>query len=324
MVKPIAVVISDIHYSLNTYQLADTALRLAINEASRLCVPLIDCGDITNDKAILRAECVNALLDTMDFAIRRGVSIFCLVGNHSLLNEKGKDHALNFLKNKARVIEESITEDNKFNFIPYQSNPDDFYRAIQQFPKGSIVFGHQGTKQGFLGDYVKDSSAVDHVNLKDWKVFLGHYHRHYELGTTVSIGNPYTLTFGEASDGPKGYIVVFEDGSYERRILNLRKHIVIERTMENVFDEIDHNDGDLIWIKVKGTISQLNKLTKKDIEDKLGIKNFKFDKIYEDRKELKITKSQTGEQILDSLIGNLDESDKDKKALKKLWRDLLV
>jgi hypothetical protein len=42
---PIAVIISDVHYNINTLEVADKAMRMAINRANILNIPLIVAGD---------------------------------------------------------------------------------------------------------------------------------------------------------------------------------------------------------------------------------------------------------------------------------------
>ena len=59
---PTAVLISDVHYSLQTLPLADKVMRMAIDKANSLGVPLIVAGDLHDTKANMRAECVNAMI----------------------------------------------------------------------------------------------------------------------------------------------------------------------------------------------------------------------------------------------------------------------
>ena len=51
--SPIAVLISDIHYNINTLPVADAALRQAIAKANELDVVLIVTGDLHDTKANL-------------------------------------------------------------------------------------------------------------------------------------------------------------------------------------------------------------------------------------------------------------------------------
>lgn len=323
--KPIAVLISDVHYSLKTFQIADVCFRQAIDKAADLNVPLIDCGDLVNDKANLRAEYVNTLIKTFNYALEKNVRIYALIGNHSLIHEKANDHVLHFLAPYCTVVSTPVSVDG-FNFIPYQNDSKNFITAIKKFKKGSIVIGHQGTVGGFLGDYVKDSSAFNPDQVKDYKVFLGHYHRHYTLGTTVSIGNPYSLTFGEAEDGPKGFLILNEDGSFDRVYTNQRKHIKLERTLETALETIPaFNRNDFLWLQVTGPASELAKLNKNTVGNVLGIgANFKLDKLPIEITKLEAPKAQrTDVQVIDLLIDQSDESANQKEYMKSYARELL-
>ena len=333
MRKPVAVLISDTHYSLSTYKIADKAWRMAVDKAAQLRVPLIDAGDLTNDKAIIRAEVANTLIETMLYAQDKGVRVFCLVGNHSLINEKGEENALHFLMPYCTVVSTPTTVGG-FNFIPYQTSTAKFLDALGKFPKGDIVIGHQGTKGGAMGDYIQDHSAFDADSAKAYKVFLGHYHQHYTLGTTVSIGNPYTLTFGEAKDPPKGFLVLYSDGSFERVLTNLRRHRILTRSYSEIQDMLlraepffgEDLSYDLIWLKVSGSKSELDKLDKV----KLGLalfshSNYKLDKIYTESEpvadpQVKMTDSETMDWIIDQTTEGQDQ----KAYLKALYRELMA
>ena len=82
MSKPIAVLISDVHYNLTTLPLADAAMRQAIAEANSLGVPLIVAGDLHDTKANLRGECVNAMIEA--FAMLDH-GCYILRGNHDAM-----------------------------------------------------------------------------------------------------------------------------------------------------------------------------------------------------------------------------------------------
>lgn len=339
---------SDVHYSLNNLELSDKAFRAAIDKAADLGVPLIDAGDITNDKAILRGEVVNRLIETMLYAKSKQVEVFLLVGNHSLLNEKGKDHALNFLKPYATIIDSHAYVwfgDTRVTLIPYQNDPEKLKSAIEH-RHADILIMHQGFLGAQMGDYIQDKTSIDPALVKDFTVISGHYHRHQTLtsikakeaemypmgvGTMTYIGSPFTTSFGEANDGPKGFLVLNSDGTYTREILNLRKHVKIECT----WDEVSWLDSDrspytflaqdLHWLKVSGPYSELQKLNKQEIGMRLfGHTNFKLDLIPTDAAPTDIeVEKLTSEQVFDTLIDNTSESDEQKADLKRLWRSLI-
>lgn len=331
MSSPIAVIISDVHYTLKTLELADKAFRQAIDTATELNVPLIDAGDITNDKAVLRAEIVNRLIETMKYAQSKNVKVFLLVGNHSLCNEKGKEHSLNFLSSYATIVDSPtylLYQD--ILMIPYQSDFSNMKSiSIGLEPNGipnPIIIMHQGVKGAYMGDYVQDKSSIDPELLKNFTVISGHYHKHQTVGTVTYVGSPYTITYGEANDGPKGFLILNLDGTFTREILNLRKHIIIERNTENLLDPVqDCNEDDLIWLKVKGPKSELQKLNKVTLGNYLfGHSNFKLDLCYEESGiTIEPTKTVTNEELFIGLIDGLPEVDEYKQYLKELVNEII-
>lgn len=326
--NPLAVVISDVHYTLNTLKEADTAFRMAIDKAAELGVPLIDAGDVTDGKAILRAEVVKAILDTIKYATSKKVNITYLVGNHSLINQKGTEHALHFLRHHAPVISSPVELEN-IGYIPYQQSGEDFINHVKLFPKDVIIIGHQGTKGGIMGDYIVDPTAFDPLEVKDWRIFLGHYHAHYTLHNTVSIGSPYTTTYGEAKDVSKGFLVVYQDGSFERILTGLRRHTILDLSTDQLAGSYPGiEEGTPLWVKITGPQSEIDKVTRNQVARLFPNLNgnFKLDLIPLDRREETIkeeTHRLTGEEIFDGLIDTLPETDKHKRDLKDTWRKLV-
>ncbi len=324
MSKPLAVLTSDVHYGLSTLSLADTAFRMAIDKAAELGVDLIDCGDLTNDKDILRGKVVNALIKTMEYAQHQNVRVRLLVGNHSLLNEKGRDHALNFLKPYCEVIE-APRADYDLSFIPYQSTPEDFVAALALMPKDKILLIHQGVTGSAAGHYIQDHSAVHPRVLEGYRSVGGHYHTRQSIGNHSFIGNAYTLTFAEANDPDKGFRVLYDDGSLDLVPTFLRKHITIERTTVDVQDPIlNYKPGDLLWMKVTGTQLELDRINKQDLGMLLiGHSSFKLDKMVTDQEKVHMDQTLTRIEVMDTLIDTSTESAEEKLALKSLYREIL-
>lgn len=323
MSEPIAVCISDIHFNINTLTLASAALSAALKKAEDLNIPLIIAGDLNDTKAIIRGEVVNRLIEITRYAKTK---VYILAGNHDLINEKGEEHTLNFLRPYAQIIDQPDLWKNVL-FIPYQSSKEKFKEILdyEDHSKGGIIICHQGFLGAQMGDYIQDKSSISTDVVKDFTVISGHYHKHQTIGTVTYIGSPYTITFTEANDPPKGFLVLYSDGTFTREILGLRKHVIIETDIPGLLDTPRVTPGDLIWLKVKGPQSQLKELDKKELGERLfGHSNYKLDLIPTDSDivELEVDKMQNDE-ILDALIDACGDTGDTKIYLKKLWRDLL-
>lgn len=331
--RPIAVFISDVHFTLKTLQVASNALTAALEDAEAYEVPLVIAGDLHDTKAILRGECVTAIISILKNA---KVPVKVLVGNHDKIHEKSEAHALEFLRPYVDLIDSTRVVDEHFGssigFIPYQSTNEAFLNELKQFRKGTTIVVHQGFKGAFMGEYVKDESSVHPDTVKDYRIISGHYHRHQTLGTITYIGTPYTTSFAEANDGPKGYLTLYSDGAIEQTEIILRRHVIIETTLDHLNEADEHGADpfpvpeleDLVWLKVRGPSIGLDKLTKKQLSGIFGHQSFKLDKIATDVEEAAVnTDILTDEQIMDSIIDQDNQSDDNKMYLKALWRELL-
>lgn len=330
--KPIAVLISDVHYSLPTLEVADKAMRMAVAKSNELGVPLIVPGDLHDTKANLRGECVKAMIET--FKLCR-LSPIILRGNHDSINEKSEEHSLEFLAPYAEIISTSSVHLNKgITFIPYHHNVDDLREYLENSIHTSFIITHQGVQQTNSGHYIQDKSALMKEDLAGLRVISGHYHtrQSFDLpngGKFDYVGNPYTLNFAEAADPTKGYQILYDDGSLEFIPTNLREHRVLDYSYETLKGEgiFLGEPQDIVWVKIRGTKEQLSKLTKKQVGLDLDIsQDFRLDLIPSD---IKTTKSEqakdiTNEQLLDILIDSLSNTSGERKTrLKSLWKGLV-
>lgn len=337
MKKAIAVLISDVHYSLNTLSLADASVRMAISAANELDVPLIVAGDLHDTKANMRAECVNQMIETFNTCT---TPCFILVGNHDKINERSVDHSLNFLRAEDRHIVDTPEcryelagySDRQVWLFPYYCDKDVLKSDLGRIDRGSLIIMHQGLESSDSGDYIQDKSALVPADLAGYRVISGHYHTRQTIelpegGQFDYVGNPYTLTFGEANDPTKGYQVLMDDGTLVFQPTNLRKHVVYEQSYECLSpDDFSANPGDLLWVKVTGTREQLADVTKHKVAHLINWHvDFKLDLLPEDTVTavpsslIPVSK----EQMLDSMIDSLtNASDAAKVRLKALWKDI--
>lgn len=331
--KPIAVLISDIHFTPSTLELASQSLLKAQYKAKILDIPLIIAGDTLDSKAIVRAECMNKLLQM--FAVTDAPKTYILVGNHDLCNEKGTEHSLNFLNHrhpKLKVVDNSqaiVLNGQLVMLIPYQSDSRNFKAILYDEDTPDIVICHQGIQGAWMGHYVQDKTSLPPETFDGLRVISGHYHRAQTIkcgdtGLFSYIGNPYTLSFAEAEDGPKGYQILMDDGTLEFVSLDLRRHIVIEADLDR-WREIEPQDPkNPLWIKITGNALDLHALKKEDVAKVVGHSNFKLDKLYTvNSSTTPKPKAITEDALLDSIIDETSESVDNKTLLKSLWREIV-
>lgn len=343
MNSPKAVLISDIHFSVATLELATAALKQAMEKAILLDVPLIIAGDTLDSKAIIRGEVANRLIELFKTYNRRSRT-YMLVGNHDLLNEKGTEHTLNFLKPYVQVIESWVyLPDLDIYAIPYMSNIEELKEILGKISEGSTIICHQGVMGAQMGHYAQDRTSLPKECFANFRTISGHYHQFQAIrcgrpqqgavGLFSYIGNPYTLSFGEANDPQKGFQILQNDGHLWFVPTNLPQHIIADLTLDKFkepdtwFNYLDVPPDSKWWVKLRGPKSELNKITKDEVSRTLGLNmNFKLDLIPEESDTTKeITRSVSApDKMFDALIDKMPETEDQKKRLKELWREIVA
>lgn len=332
--KPIAVVISDIHYDLNTLDVADEATNMAIDKANELGIPLVVAGDLHNTKANIRSECVRRMMTTFK---RCDIPAIIVVGNHDKDNERSESHALEFLRLFNTIIDAPIKNlIPNWTIIPYFHDKGELKKYLSTLPKKSRIIMHQGVIGSESGEYIQDRSALTKEDLASFTVISGHYHRsqHFDLpekGKFTYIGNPFTLNHGEADHPDKGFLLLYEDGKYDFFPTELRKHVHICIEV----DETGLRDGqgsdlvqpyDILRVSIHGPQNLLNKVTKDKLRWDNWPKDFRLDPVpIEVKSEVKVeTKKQAPSELMDSVIDTASGvSEIQKQRLKTIWKELI-
>lgn len=338
---PQAVLISDVHYNVHTLLLADAAMRQAIAKANELNVPLIVAGDLHDTKANMRAECVNAMLET--FALCT-IPPYILVGNHCRINEKSPAHSLNFLRELAIIVDEPMDMPlTDAHGIPYYNDSNELRAYLKTLSKGARIIMHQGLNGSESGEYIQDKSALNYEDVQDFRVISGHYHKRQDIktgrpqkgavGLFSYIGNPYTLGFGEANDPEKGFQILMEDGTLEFVPTRLRRHRIFnidplgtlghQITGKTPIEDV--RKGDLVWIKYTATKEHLLTVNKSNLGKALDLfDDFRLDLVplhTEIGNNTLNSNTVPQHELLDTLIDSMSNtSDERKTRLKELWK----
>lgn len=325
--KPKAFLVSDVHFSLPTLEVATKALNMAVDAANSANVPLIIAGDLHDTKANLRGECVKVILDVLERAKTKPT---VLVGNHDLINEKSVEHSLEFLRYSTNLISSYVhNTDLDLHLIPYQHSPDRLREILATIPQDSQLIMHQGFCGALPGGYAFDKSALDPSEYLPFNIISGHYHQPQALneGRFTYIGNPYTLDYSEASHGSKGGLFLLDDGSIDRVAFNLRKHVVISLLASELKNKglPEVTAGDLTLVKITGTKKELAKVTREGVESLLGGRISRLDLIPSETEPTQVqrTADQTTEELFEAIVDSKKElTDRDRTKVKNLWKGL--
>lgn len=334
--NPVAVITGDMHFTPATLELATQAFNVAVACAKTHGVPLILNGDTLDTKSIIRAEVANRLLRLLEKAKKEGVSVIINTGNHDLLNERSLEPAINFLSPLAHVVSGDPHRLHRVGtIIPYQPDKERLLSILgaERLADSRLLIVHQGVQTAFMGHYTQDKSSLPPEAFAGFRVIGSHYHRRQDItcgkGLFSYLGNPYTLSFGEAHDPDKGFSVLMDDGSLLFVPTNLRKHVILELRVDCT-DSTDVgivNSGDVVWVKLSGTRSELAGVDKKAFGEELfGHSDYKLDKIALDApKSAKRPNSRpySEPEALDSIIDETNEPEEQKAELKALWREAL-
>jgi DNA repair exonuclease SbcCD nuclease subunit len=339
--KPVAVIIADIHFTPSTLELAASSLQQAIDKAKELSVPLVIAGDTLDTKDVIRGVCANKLISILKHS---DVPTYMIVGNHCLINEKSNEHTLEFLKPYCNVIDfPQYVPALKMYLAPYFSQNAALLAWINVVPKGSTIIMHQGVSGADMGHYVQDKSSVSKETFADYRVISGHYHKRQDIkcgrprkgaiGLFSYVGNPYTLTFGEAKDPEKGYQILGDDGLLTFVPTNLRKHIILEVDLDAPITRINGpRIDDLIWVKARGYVSTLSSVKKQLLGPQLlGHTYFKLELLPKEPlepdsdkiRQIDVNKPTDPVIMLDSTIEHMQDSKEHLEYLKKLWREIV-
>lgn len=316
-------------------------MRMAVDKANELKVPLIVAGDLHDTKANLRGECVNAIIETFETS---KVPTYVLIGNHDKINEKSEDHSLNFLKGRCKLVSTPLyNSDPGLWLIPYYHDPEHLKYDLAGIAKikdvTKTLIMHQGVENSNSGHYFQDKSALPKECFADFRVISGHYHTRQDIkcgrpqkgsiGLFSYIGNPYTLNFGEANDPPKGFQILHGDGSLEFVPTGLRKHVKLSIEVSQLGlmnrESISVDPADIVMVQVSGDSESLARLTKEKIARFLELaQDFRLDLISTDAiQKDQIAVNQTQPETLDSIIDAVSGLTKERKErLKSKWKNL--
>jgi len=223
--------------------------------------PTILLGDLLDNKAIVRAECLNLYYKRFK---ESKLNFIVLVGNHDLISLDSKEHSLETLKElkNVTIIDEPQVIDNVF-FVPYIHDLVALKSVLASNSVDTLMI-HQGIVGYDYGNGYKAEEGVVKEQLSSFKrVIAGHFHKYQHEDKLTFLGTPFSKSFGE-TDQDK-FIACYET---ETQSLELIKSNFPQHKSLNVDcsspQEINLVEGDIYRFILNGTQEQINSFPKKE------------------------------------------------------------
>lgn len=279
-----AVLITDTHLSINTIDINKSIF----SQVEKYCLAnkiktIYHLGDWLTDRTGTQPLSVLlALYDILEMFERSGINIISIVGNHDKvqLNEDSSYLHL-FRKFKNFSLVENVGRCNLGNshilLLSYFKEIDKYPNEIEKIVNTIALETKKDNAKYFLFTHVTFDETIKNIIGKTFDfVAIGHYHDVEKLENNAHyIGSAYQSNFGENND--KGFVVLSENGTFERVKLSFPQYKTIEVDVENIenisLETLKQQvlDGERVRLVVSGDKDKLDALNTSKIKQ-LGIK----------------------------------------------------
>lgn len=313
--KPFSYITSE-GYNSRFQKCLDTLEEMYSFAKEKKCERVFVLGDLFHNRSAIKIIIYDAVFRF--FQNRTDIETFLIVGNHDQNTKDGSIHSLRPFKEltNVTVVDKPITIQNVF-FYPYSedSTPKIFIPA-------DFFMGHIGVEGATIGaSNFLFGENISPKLLKDYReCFIGHIHKHQQLGNIHIPGSPLQHTFGERDD-KKGYLYV--DKYYNVNFVSTKspKFKLVEVSSESDIKGFSKNDYVQFVLKSKKV---------KNVDYKSLCPNcsiiLDLPKKYEERLEIK--SSENDFQILNNYVEKfspyLQSQGFDVEMVRQIGNDILT
>ncbi len=168
---------------------------------------IVFLGDILDKASKIHYATFVPLFNKFKEVKDAGFDLYFIVGNHEMYTDRG-DTIIETFSPFGTVIKTPMEfefDGVKINMCPYTLDRD-----IVPTVNADYLFTHLPIDEFTFdnGMEIKDKSSFEPSYFSNYKkVYTGHYHRRQEKHNIQYVGSPYQLSFGEAGDDNKGFVV---------------------------------------------------------------------------------------------------------------------
>ena len=318
--KPIGIVITDTHLSIDNIDKNISIWNQAIDYAVQYKVPIFHAGDFFKDTKGQPEHLLNTLLDIKHKCKENNIKVYAIAGNHdkqsrdserSYLDVYHEDDVFEVIRKYSRVA------GNIFMLPYFKENGEKYLKYLnaikEMIKKDNVKNPILITHIAVSGVRNNDNSEV--INLLQREMFdcfevvlCGHYHDKSIVGSNIYyIGSTLQHNYGENDD--KGIVLLYNDGTFEYLETKFPKYIKIEISVDELnlklINELEKErieTGDDIRLIIKGEKSKIQSIKKSLFSDTgLSVKT-EINEIQE-----QILKAETQDSIVSFDSGKIKE-----------------
>lgn len=238
-------VIGDIHATLKDQEKVNHLFDIIEDMGN----PTILLGDLLDNKAIIRAECLNLYYKRLK---ESKLNFIILVGNHDLISLESSEHSLETLKElkNVKIVDTPMVIDGMY-FVPYIHDLVKCREALQYVDSSvkaligemPVLFIHQGVIGYDYGNgYIAEEGISKQEITRFGRIIAGHFHKFQQDGDLTFLGTSFSKSFGE-SDQIK-YIATYDSNTDKLELI--KTDFPQHKTIEIELGAVCKVDGDLI------------------------------------------------------------------------------
>jgi exonuclease SbcD len=243
--KPTQVIITDLHLDKNNTSYVESLMEEVVSYCLDSDIEEITLlGDSFTDRSSQKLEVLLSFKRIVKIVTRNNINLFVIPGNHDkVILDNDSSYLDIFDIERCYILRKPYNVDDgeiHYHYLPYY-NTEKTEELIKQIKcdkdNKHILFCHlaiDGVKNND-GSIVSDSISLKELE-KFSIVFTGHYHDRTVVGeNVVYIGSLFPHNYGEDND--KGFCVLYDDGTFEFKLVNFKKYKKLNIDLEQVSTE---------------------------------------------------------------------------------------
>lgn len=231
---------------------------------------IVFLGDLLDKSNKIHNDVFIPLFKKIEFFHDNGIEMWFILGNHDITSTLTNSSILETFERFGHLVSspETFTFGNTIiNMVPYTKD-DNLVPTVN----ADYLFTHLSICEfDFGNNHIANSAEHQAFNVNMFsnykKVFTGHFHKRQQKYNIEYIGSPYQLTFGDAGDLNRGFVVFDTDSGEEDFVRYTFAPKFVKYSYDELLENVKNNklkkedfQNNLVKIIVNKKVEELSKL----------------------------------------------------------------